>query len=62
MYSVSCREVGLNCDHVSEGQSEDETMKNALQHFWEVHAIKTVEMTSEMRIKMKENIHKSSAE
>jgi predicted small metal-binding protein len=59
---LSCREVGLDCDHVSEGESEDETMKNALHHFWDVHAIKPGEMTSEMRIKIKENIHKSSAE
>ena len=41
MYSVSCREVGLNCDHVSEGESEEETMKNALQHFWEGTCYKT---------------------
>ena len=59
MYSVSCREVGLDCDYISKGESADETMKNALQHFWEIHAIKPEEMTSEMRIKIKDNIRKS---
>lgn len=59
MYSVSCREVGLDCDYISKGESEEETMKNALQHFWEIHAIKPEEMTSEMRIKIKNNIRKS---
>jgi predicted small metal-binding protein len=58
LYSVTCRQVGLDCDFISKGESEDETMKNALQHFWEIHAIKPEEMTSEMRIKIKDNIRK----
>jgi hypothetical protein len=35
-------------------------MENAVQHAWEIHAIKPGEMTSEMKAKIKDNIHISS--
>ena len=32
MLTVSCREVGMDCDYVCKGETEEEIMKNAEQH------------------------------
>jgi predicted small metal-binding protein len=37
MLTVSCREVGMDCDYVCKGETEEEIMKNA-----EEHAIETM--------------------
>jgi len=39
-----------------EGTSEDEVFNKAIQHAYEVHAIKPEEMTSDMKVKIQENI------
>jgi hypothetical protein len=31
-------------------------MENAVQHAWEIHAIKPEEMISEMKVRIKDNI------
>jgi predicted small metal-binding protein len=56
MKKLSCRDVGLDCDFVMEGVSEGEVLNKAQQHAYEVHAIKPEEMTSEMKVKIQENI------
>ncbi|MDW0134041.1 MAG: DUF1059 domain-containing protein [Nitrososphaeraceae archaeon] len=32
MFSVSCREVGVDCDFVGKGESEKELMDNLVDH------------------------------
>ena len=32
MFSLSCKDVGVNCDHVCKGETEEELMENAKQH------------------------------
>jgi predicted small metal-binding protein len=56
MKKLACRDVGLDCDFVMEGVSEEEVLNKAQQHAYEVHAIKPEEMTSEMKVKIQENI------
>jgi len=51
-FSVRCLDVGLNCDYVIFETSED-TM---IIHMYECHAINPQEMTTCMRLKIKENI------
>ena len=53
MKKLVCRDVGLNCDHIIKGITEENVMKDAKQHYWEIHAIKPEEMTSEMKTKLK---------
>jgi predicted small metal-binding protein len=60
MKRLACRDVGLDCDYIIKGETEEEIMKNAVQHAWEIHAIKPEEMTSEMKVRIKDNIHNSS--
>jgi len=56
MKQVECRKIGLDCNYVIEGETEEELIRNAVNHAWERHAIKPDEMTSEMKAKIKENI------
>jgi predicted small metal-binding protein len=60
MKRLACRDIGLDSDYIIKGETEEEIMENAVQHAWEIHAIKPEEMTSEMKAKMKDNIHISS--
>jgi predicted small metal-binding protein len=56
MKRLACRDVGLDCDFVMEGVSEEEVSNKAQQHAYETHAIKPEEITSEMKVKIQENI------
>jgi predicted small metal-binding protein len=56
MMKLACRDVGLDCDYVIDGDSNEEVASKAVKHVWEVHAINTEEMTSDMKTKIKENI------
>jgi predicted small metal-binding protein len=56
MKRLACRDIGLDCDYIIKGENEEEIMKNAVQHAWEIHAIKPEEMTSEMKVRIKDNI------
>jgi predicted small metal-binding protein len=56
MKKLACRDVGLDCDFVMEGVSEEEVLNKAQQHAYEFHAIKPEEMTSELKVKIQENI------
>ena len=59
MKRLACHDIGLDCDYIIKGETEEEIMRNAVQHAWEIHAIKPEEMTSEMKAKIKDNIHVS---
>lgn len=56
MKKLACHDVGLDCDFVVEGVSEEEVLNKAIQHAYEVHAIKPEEMTSDMKVKIQQNI------
>jgi predicted small metal-binding protein len=56
MRTLACRDVGLDCNYIIEGETEEEVIKNAKQHVWEIHANNPEEMTSEMKVKIKDNI------
>ena len=60
MYTISCRDVGKDCDCVIHGETEEEVMKNAAEHAVEGHGYKEEEiMTGEMKEKIKSHIRKS---
>jgi predicted small metal-binding protein len=56
MKRLVCRDVGLDCDYVILGDSDEEVTSKALKHVWEGHAISVEEMTSDMKTRIKENI------
>jgi predicted small metal-binding protein len=60
MLTVSCREVGMDCDYVCKGETEEEIMKNAEQHAVQDHHFKAEDiLTPEMQQKIKSHIKRS---
>ncbi|MBV9178971.1 MAG: DUF1059 domain-containing protein [Nitrososphaeraceae archaeon] len=59
MKKLACQDIGLNCGYIIEGKSDEDIVKSAEQHIWEIHAIKQEEITSEMKAKIKQNIRNS---
>jgi predicted small metal-binding protein len=61
MLTVSCREVGMDCDYVCKGETEEEIMKNAEEHAMKDHGYKPEDiMTPELRDKIRSHIKRSS--
>jgi predicted small metal-binding protein len=57
MKRMACRSIGMDCDYIIEGETDEELTENALNHAWNYHAIKPDEMTSEMKAKIRDNIY-----
>jgi predicted small metal-binding protein len=44
MYTISCRDVGRDCDCVVQGETEEDIMKNAAEHAVKDHGYKEEEI------------------
>lgn len=60
-FFVRCLDVGLNCDCVIFGKSEEKVMHTMVTYMYEYHAINPEEMTSCMKMKIRENVRESRA-
>ena len=56
MKRLACCDVGLDCEFVMDGSTEEDILNKANDHAWKVHAIKPEEMTSEMKVKIRDSI------
>lgn len=52
---MSCREVGMDCDFVAKGETEQEIMQQAAEHAKKDHGIN--EITPDLAAKVKSCIH-----
>lgn len=60
MLSVSCRDVGVDCDFVGTGESEKELMDNLIDHAIKDHGYTRENVLKpEMQEKIKAHINKS---
>jgi predicted small metal-binding protein len=60
MLSVSCREVGVDCDYVGKGETENDLMDNLIEHAIKDHGYTREDVLKpEMQEKIKAHIHKS---
>ena len=57
MKTISCREAGFDCDYIVKGETEEEVMKNGIEHAKSHHNMKEEEITAEMIQKIKGIIH-----
>ena len=48
--------MGRDCEYIIFGDSEHRVMQNAVMHMYEYHAIVPEEMTTCMKLKIRENI------
>jgi predicted small metal-binding protein len=51
--SLTCREVGVDCDTVIKGDIEDEIMQKAGENVNREHNIKSVDLTSDIQQKIR---------
>jgi predicted small metal-binding protein len=58
-FYIRCADVGLNCDCVIHGTSENNAVSSAIVHMYEYHSINPKEMTTCMKLKISESIHKT---
>ncbi len=57
---LACRDVGVDCDYVVCGETEEEVLAKGAQHGREVHGI--TEITPELERKVKAAIHDEQVE
>lgn len=55
---LRCREVGMDCDFVARGQTEQEVMAKAAEHAQKDHGMK--EIPNDVLVKVKSAIHDES--
>jgi predicted small metal-binding protein len=58
-FILRCADVGLDCNCVIFGSSEENIVDKTIRHMFEYHAINPEEITSCMKIKIKESVHTS---
>jgi predicted small metal-binding protein len=59
MKTINCREAGFECDHVVQGETEEEVLKNGMEHAKKDHNMKEEDITPEMKEKIKSIIRSS---
>jgi predicted small metal-binding protein len=57
LFCIHCEDVGLDCNCIINGISEETVIYNTILHMFEYHAIKSDEMTTSMKLKIMENMH-----
>jgi predicted small metal-binding protein len=56
LFCIRCEDVGLDCSCTIYGINEETVVYNTILHMFEYHAIRPVEMTTCMRLKIIENV------
>jgi predicted small metal-binding protein len=59
MKTINCREAGFECDHIVKGETEEEVLKNGMEHAKKDHNLKEEDITPEMKEKIKSIIRSS---
>ena len=55
---ITCRDVGVDCDFVARGQTEQEVLKKCVEHARSAHGM---ELSAELTAKVKAAIHEEKA-
>lgn len=55
MKVMRCSDIGMKCDYVAKGQSEQDVMRQAMDHGRKEHNIKPLDFTTERKVR--EAIH-----
>ena len=59
MKTITCHEVGFDCDSVVKGETEEEVMKRGAEHAMKDHGMKEEDITPEFKEKVRGLIHTS---
>lgn len=55
-FCIRCDDVGLDCNCAIYGNTAEKVVDETFMHMFEYHAINPNEMTTSMRLKIKENM------
>ena len=55
-FCIYCEDIGLDCNCIIYGNTEEKVANETFMHMYEYHAINPDEMTTSMRLKIKENM------
>ena len=55
-FCIRCEDVGLNCNYTIYGTNEEAVIHDTILHMLDYHAIKPEEITTDMKLKILENI------
>jgi predicted small metal-binding protein len=56
MKSLSCRDAGFDCDHVMQGENDDDLFRKGQSHAFNTHGMKKQEFTPAFNEKMRQLI------
>ncbi|MGD9672367.1 MAG: DUF1059 domain-containing protein [Candidatus Nitrosocosmicus sp.] len=59
MKTINCREAGFDCDLIVKGETEEEVLKNGMEHAKKDHNMKEEDMTPELKEKIRSIIRSS---
>lgn len=59
MKTINCREAGFDCGHVVKGETDEEVLKNGMEHAKKDHNMKEEDLTAEMKEKIRGLIRSS---
>ena len=59
MLKFKCSSVGFDCGFVAKGNTEEEILAQCAEHAMKDHSMKPEDITTELKDKIKSNIHKS---
>lgn len=59
MKTINCREAGFDCDYIVKGETEEEVLKNGMEHAKREHTMNEEDITPEMKEKIKGLIRSS---
>lgn len=55
-FYIRCENIGLDCNCIIYGNTAEKVVDETFMHMFEYHAINPEEMTTSMRMKIKENM------
>jgi predicted small metal-binding protein len=59
LFCVRCADVGLDCNYVIVSSGEKKVIDKTIMHMSQYHAINPEEMTTCMKLKIRENVYTS---
>jgi len=56
-FCIRCEDVGLDCNYIIYGNTAEKVVDETFMHMFEYHAINPEEMTTSMKMKIKEKMY-----
>ena len=61
MFTLACKDMGVDCPFVAEGATKEEAMKASADHAMSAHGMTAESMTPEMKAKAESMVKESAA-